>query len=231
MSEYEREHEQSHDHVAAPIRVLIVDDHPPIRAGLTAMLAAVEEITVVGAAASGEEALRLCANVHPQVVLMDLELPGMDGSTAIAELRRRDPTIQVLVLTTFPDENRVRKALQAGATGYLLKEADSAPLIEAIRKTAAGQLNLAPAAAHALIHSFTAAPQRQVTGLRVQLSEREHDVLVRVVAGKRTREIAEELIISPNTVKYHVQQLYHKLGVSSRPELVREALQNHLVDC
>jgi DNA-binding NarL/FixJ family response regulator len=119
--------------------------------------------------------------------------------------------------------------LQAGATGYLLKDADSAPLIEAIRETAAGQLSLTLVATHALIHSFAAAPPRQPAGLRVQLSERKHDVLARVVAGKRTKEIAEELIISPNTVKYHVQQLYNKLGVSSRADLVREALRNRLI--
>jgi NarL family two-component system response regulator LiaR len=230
MSEHELAHVPEHVVASEPIRVVIVDDHPAVRAGLTTMLLSEEDMMVVGVAATGEEALRICVDVHPQVVLMDLKLPGMDGSTAIAELRRRDPTIQILVLTTFPDEHLVQEALQAGATGYLLKEADARALVEAIRSTATGQLILAPAATQALIRSVTAAPSRQQARMPVQLSEREHEVLVRVVAGEETQEIAQELVIAPSTVKYHLKQLYSKLGVSNRAELVREALRRRLVE-
>jgi DNA-binding NarL/FixJ family response regulator len=217
--------------VRAPIRVVIVDDHPPVRAGLTAMLVAVDDITIVGVAADGEEALRVCGEVRPDVVLMDLQLPGMQGSTAIAELRRRDPTIQVLVLTTFAVTQLVHEALQAGAIGYLLKDADSAALTAAIRATAARQPIFAGAVTHAIVQAaVAAAPPRRLHGMQVQLSEREQEVLARVVAGERTNTIAEELAIAPSTVKYHLRQLYQKLGVSSRADLVREALQNHLVE-
>jgi DNA-binding NarL/FixJ family response regulator len=226
MDELDGEHEPA----PAPIRVVIVDDHPALRIGLTTVLRTVDDIAVVGVAANGDEALRICAAVQPQVVVMDLQMPGMDGVTAIAELRQRDPTIQILVLTSFLDDTQVQEALQAGATGYLLKEADADALFEAIRATAAGRLSLAPAATHALVRAFTAAPSRQQARMPVQLSEREKEVLVRVVAGKRTKEIAEELIIASSTVKYHLQQLYRKLGVSNRPQLVREALRRRLTE-
>jgi DNA-binding NarL/FixJ family response regulator len=225
MSEYEHVQELP----PAPIRIVIVDDHPAVRAGLTAMLAAADDIMVVGVATDGEEALQICADVRPQVVLMDLQMPGMKGSTAIAELRRRDLTIQILVLTTFSDAPLVKEALQAGAIGYLLKDAGATELSEAIRTTAAGQSILAPAVTQALLHTVTTVPLRRLHGMQVQLSEREQEVLARVVAGERTREIAEELSIAPSTVKYHLRQLYSKLGGSSRAELVREALQNRLV--
>jgi NarL family two-component system response regulator LiaR len=225
-------HELEHEYepMPAPIRVVIVDDHPALRIGLTTLLQLADDIAVVGVAANGEEALRVCAAVQPQVVVMDLQMPGMNGITAITELRRRDPTIQILVLTSFLDDDWVQEALQAGATGYLLKEADADALFEAIRATAAGRLILAPAATRALIRAVAAAPSRQQARMPVQLSEREKEVLARVVAGEQTKEIAAALIIAPSTVKYHLQQLYRKLGVSNRPQLVREALRRHLLD-
>jgi DNA-binding NarL/FixJ family response regulator len=223
------EHEHEQELAPAPIRVVIVDDHPAVRAGLTALLAAADDITVVGVAADGEEALRCCVEVRPQVVLMDLQMPGIKGSTVIAELRRCDPSIQVLVLTTFVDARLVKEVLQAGAIGYLLKDAGAAELSEAIRATAAGQSILAPAVTHALVRTVATTP-RSLHGIQVQLSEREQEVLARVVAGERTGEIAEELVIAPSTVKYHLRQLYNKLGVSNRAELVREAMRRRLVE-
>lgn len=212
-----------------PIRVVVVDDYPMVRTGITAMLDTTDDIELVGVAADGEEALRVCAEAHPEVVLMDIQLPHMDGITAIEELHRRDPELQVLVLTTFSDERLVREALQAGAAGYLLKEVDRGTLAEAIRAVRRGRLTLSPTATQALIHAMTMAPESVLAKSDTQLTERELQVLTLVIDGQRNKEIADRLVITPATVKYHIQRLFLKLGVSTRTELVVVAIQRHLI--
>ncbi len=207
-----------------PIRVMLVDDHAVVRSGLTAFLWAYEDLEPVGEASSGEEALARCSQFRPDVILMDLVMPGMDGAEATAAIRKRYPHIQVIVLTSFPEEDLVQKALKAGAIGYLLKNVSADELAEAIRKAHAGRPTLAPEAAEALIHAT-----RDHLQIGHDLTEREQEVLKLMVKGLNNQEIASELTISRSTVKFHVSNILSKLGASSRTEAVAIALQKGLV--
>ena len=222
----ERQSERASGHT----RVVVVDDHHAVRTGISAVLLAVNDIELVGAAADGQEALRVCEDVRPDVVIMDLKLPKVDGITAIRELRRRDPEVQVLALTSFPDEYWVQEALNAGATSYLLKNVELDALVAAVRATHQGRMTLSPESTQALVRTVTRSPSSESTSPRGELTAREKDVLALVVDGLGNKQIAERLTITVATVKYHIQHLYGKLGIKTRTGLVAQALQRSLVD-
>ena len=207
-----------------PIRVMLVDDHAVVRSGLAAFLLAFDDLELVGEAASGEEAVRLCDQVQPDVVLMDLVMPGMDGAATTRAIRESCPQVQVIALTSFREEELVQGALQAGAISYLLKNVSADELAEAIRAAHAGRPTLAPEAAQALIQAATQGP---VPGH--DLTPREREVLALMVEGLSNPQIAERLVVSRSTVKFHVSNILSKLGVSSRTEAVALAVQHHLV--
>jgi NarL family two-component system response regulator LiaR len=206
------------------IRVMVVDDHEMVRSGLSAFLGIAPDIELVGEAASGEEAVRRCAELRPDVVVMDMIMPGMDGAEATRRIRQQLPQTQVIVLTSFPEEDLVQQALQAGALSYLLKNVGANELVGAIRAAHAGRPTLAPEATQALIHQATrpAKPGQD-------LSRREREVLALMVRGLSNRLIAEELVISPSTVDFHVSNILGKLGATSRTEAVALAVQHRLV--
>jgi len=208
-----------------PIRVMIVDDHAVVRSGLTAFIHAYDDLELAGDARTGEEAVRLCAEVKPDVVLMDLIMPGMDGAEATQAIRQNFPQTQVLVLTSFKEEALVQKMLRAGAIGYLLKDVLADELAEAIRLAHAGQSTLAPEAAQALIHAATQPAQPGY-----DLSGREREVLTLMIKGLNNTEIANRLVISLSTVKHHVSHILSKLSAANRAEAVALAVQHHLGD-
>ncbi|MBV9354023.1 MAG: response regulator transcription factor [Chloroflexi bacterium] len=207
------------------IRVVIVDDHEMVRSGLATFLRVVRDLELVGEAASGDDAVRLCERLQPDVVLMDMVMPGLDGVATTQAVRARCPETHVVALTSFPEEDLVQRALQAGATSYLLKNVGAAELAAAIRAAHVGKPTLAPEATQALIQRATRpAPPGH------DLSAREREVLALMKQGFSNRVIAERLIISPSTVDFHVSNILGKLGVASRTEAVALAVQHHLVD-
>jgi NarL family two-component system response regulator LiaR len=207
-----------------PIRVIIVDDHAVVRSGLSAFLMVYDDLDFVGEAASGEEAIRLCRKLCPDVVLMDLVMPGMDGAEATQAIREECPDIQVIALTSFKEDDLVQRTLKAGAIGYLLKNVSANELVSAIRAAHAGKPTLAPEAAHVLIQASQGPPS-----IGSDLTAREHEILALMVSGLSNPEIAEQLVVSRSTVKFHVSSILSKLGVSSRTQAVTLALQNKLV--
>jgi DNA-binding NarL/FixJ family response regulator len=207
------------------IRVLLVDDHAVVRSGLSFFFSTTDDLEVVGEAADGEEALSLCAQLHPDVVVMDMLMPRMDGFTAIQYIRQHYPSIRVLALTSFLDGAFVQRALQAGASGYLLKDVQARDLANAIRAAHAGRSTLAAEATQALIQTMAQPAQEGEA-----LSAREHEVLAGVVRGLSNSEIAALLTISINTVRHHVRNILAKLEVTNRTEAVHVAMQRGLVD-
>jgi NarL family two-component system response regulator LiaR len=210
--------------VNTKIRVLVVDDHALARSGLAAFMLAFEDLELVGEACNGAEAVRRCAQLQPDVVLMDMMMPEMDGATATRLIRQQCPHTKVVVLTSFKEEELVQGALQAGATSYLLKDVTAGALADAIRRAYAGHSTLAPEAAEVLVHS-AAYPD----ALGHDLTPRERDILAQMVRGLNNSEIAEQLVVSRSTVKFHVSNILSKFGVDGRTEAVALAVQHHLV--
>lgn len=207
------------------IRVMLVDDHTMVRRGLATFLKVYDDLELVGEAADGESAVQLCGRILPDVILMDMVMPDMDGVTATGIIHQQFPTVQVIALTSFKEENLVQDALQAGAIGYLLKDISAKKLAQAIRDAHAGRSTLSPEAAQALIQATT-----QLPSLGHDLTEREQTVLVWMVTGLNNSEIAEKLGVSPSTIKSHVSHILSKLDVTSRTEAVALAVRYHLVE-
>jgi len=210
--------------VVAPIRVMLVDDHTMVRRGLATFLQVFNDLELVGEADDGAAAIHLCALVQPDVVLMDMVMPEMDGVTATRAIRQQFPLVQVIALTSFKEETLVQKVLQAGAIGYLLKDVSAEELAQAIRAAHAGRSTLAQEAAQALIHATTQSPAPGH-----DLTERERDVLALLVAGFNNTEIADKLSVSPSTIKTHVSHVLAKLDVTSRTEAAALAVRLGLI--
>jgi DNA-binding NarL/FixJ family response regulator len=238
------------------IRVLIADDHPVVRSGLAGMLAAEPGLTVVGEAANGEQALELAAESHPHVVLMDLRMPVLDGTAATARLSREQPDVRVLILTTYDTDGDILRAVEAGAIGYLLKDASRAELADAVRAAARGETVLAPVAAASLLTRVRAQVVGGVVGpsagmsastgpgsggfggsagagsggsARPTLTAREIQVLGLVAEGHTNSEIGKALYIGEATVKTHLMRAFGKLGVDDRTAAVTAAMRHGLL--
>ena len=206
------------------IRVMIVDDHDMVRRGLATFLKAKPDLELVGEASSGQEALRICGPVQPDVILMDLVMPEMSGAAATQVIRERWPQVQVIALTSFGERELVQEALGAGAISYLLKNVSAGDLAQAIRAAHAGRSTLAPEAVQALIQTASQGPTPGH-----DLTPREREVLALMVEGLTNPEIAERLVVSRSTAKAHVSNILSKLGVSNRAEAITLALQHKLV--
>ncbi len=209
------------------IRVLITDDHKVVRRGLRGFLELDPELEVVGEASNGEEALGLARRLEPDVVLMDLLMPVMDGIEATRQIRRELPEVEVVALTSVLEDASVTGAIRAGAIGYLLKTTDADELCEAIKAAAAGQVRLAPEAAARLMREVRA--PEDPGALTEPLTEREAEVLKLIARGKANKQIARELFVAVSTVKTHVNNLYRKLNVSSRTQAALYAARIGLV--
>lgn len=210
----------------SPVRLMIVDDHTILRRGVVASLADSHDIEVVAEAGSGEEALELCRTVTPDVALIDLVMPGMNGIETIHAMHGSYPDIQCIAFTSFRDEGKVEEALRAGAISYLLKDVETDELAKAIRLASQGVPMLAPAATQSLVYALA---HRQPK-LGHDLTERERQVLALLTSGFSNQHIAEQLVITPATVKFHTRSIRHKLGTSSRTETAILALQHHIID-
>ena len=206
------------------IEVLIVDDHPIVRFGIKTMLMTYDDIRVFGEAGNGKQALSLCAEIQPDVILMDIIMPGLNGVEATRALLERYPQLKIIVLTSFPDQDVVQDTLEAGAVGFLLKDAPKEIVEDAIRSAYAGATVLAPEATQALIKANTS-PQQ----LGFDLSPREKEVLALVAEGLSNNEIAERLVISTNTVRKHVSACISKLDATNRAQAAALAVRYQLV--
>jgi two-component system, NarL family, response regulator LiaR len=207
-----------------PIRVMLVDDHAMVRRGLATFLKVYDDLQLVGEAENGKAAVQLCAEVLPDVILMDMVMPEMDGATATHAIRQQFPQIQVIALTSFKEGQVIKKALEAGAIAYLLKDVSADDLVRAIRSAHAGRVTLSPEVAQSLVETANLPP---VPGL--DLTEREREVLALMIEGLNNTQIAGRLTVSPSTVKSHVSNILSKLGVASRTEAVTLALRSRIV--
>jgi two-component system, NarL family, response regulator LiaR len=201
--------------VQGPVGVLIVDDHASTRAGLRLFLMAYPGLKVLGEVANGEEALAFCAQTRPDVILMDMRMEGMDGIATAGMILSRHPDVRVIVLTAFEDSANVRRALETGVSGYLLKDVSASELAEAIQAVAAGQIRLAPAILDIMVQML-----RQPVPPHYDLTQREREVLGLMLQGLSNGAIAENLGVSLATIKFHATSIYAKLGVSSRAEAI-----------
>jgi NarL family two-component system response regulator LiaR len=206
------------------IRVLVVDDHAVVRSGIEYSLMAIDDIELVGSADKGADAARLCEELQPDVVLMDMMMPEMDGVSATRAVLKRCPQVRVIALTSFQEGSLVQKALQAGAMSYLLKDVGMEELAAAIRSAASGQGTLAPEAAKALAEAAS-----KPASLGVDLTDREREVLALIVDGKSNAAISEMLAISLSTSRFHVSTILSKLGATNRAEAAALAVKHRLV--
>jgi NarL family two-component system response regulator LiaR len=205
------------------IRVMIVDDHSVVRSGLAAFLAASSNLDLVGEAENGEQAVARSRVLKPDVILMDLMMPGMDGATATRLIKAQDPSIQVIALTSFQEDEMVQEALKAGAIGYLMKNVSTHELAAAIQSAHQGKMTLSPEAAQALVHAMQQTQDAEL------LTQREREILKLMVEGLNNSEIAGRIFVSLSTVKYHVSNILSKLGVDNRVAAITQAIQRKLV--
>jgi NarL family two-component system response regulator YdfI len=210
-----------------PIRIVIADDHLIIRQGLRLILETEDSLELVGEASDGAEAIQRCRELQPDVVLMDLRMPGMDGLTAIEHLHTQQPEIAVVILTTFNEDELMLRGLRAGAKGYLLKDTDRQTLFSAIRAAARGETLFQPEVLSRLLSKVGEKSFASTTTFN--LTEREHEVLTAVARGDRSKEIALKLSITERTVKAHLASIYNKLGVDSRASAIAVASQHGLL--
>lgn len=206
-----------------PIRVMIVDDHEIVREGLQILLAEEVEFDVVGIAGDGLTAQTLAAQLHPDVILMDLVMPDVDGIEATQRILNADPTARVLILTTFAEDQRVRDAIHAGAIGYLLKDVLKADLLRALRDTAAGRASLHPEAQQHLMRQIT---ESKTPPLHASLTKREADILRLIADGRSNKEIALALSLTEGTIKGYVSTIFDKLGVADRTQAALYAVKH-----
>ncbi|MCB0203427.1 MAG: response regulator transcription factor [Anaerolineae bacterium] len=211
------------------VRVLVVDDHLIVREGLSLILETADGMELVGEAADGAAAVRLCRELAPDVVLMDLRMPGMDGLTAIGLIRQQMPGVAIIILTTYDEDDLMVRGLQAGARGFLLKDTDRATLLDAIRAAARGQTMLSPDVMQRVLAHTATAPSATAVGGPLDLTERELEVLLAAAQGLRNKEIARDLSITERTVKAHLTSVYNKFGVDSRAAAIAVAAQRGLL--
>ena len=211
------------------IKLIIADDHNIIRQGLRLILETEEDFNIVAEASDGAEALSLCAEHNPDVVLMDLRMPGMDGLTAIEKLRETQPEIAVVILTTFNEDELMLRGLQAGARGYLLKDTERSALFDTIRAAARGETLLKPEIMARVLATAGSGQTAPSTESDISLTERELEVLQAVARGDRSKEVAVQLGISERTVKAHLGNIYSKLGVDSRAAAIAIAAQKGML--
>jgi DNA-binding NarL/FixJ family response regulator len=209
------------------ISILLVDDHAILRDGLKNILSFEDDIRVVGEAISGEEALKLTEELSPDVIIMDINLPGMNGVETTAVIKEKNPDARILVLTMYTHDEYLMSALKAGADGYLLKDAPSEHVVDAINAVYRGESMITPSMTKKLVNIHL--QQTQVKKDESNLTDREQEVLIGLVEGLSNKEIAEKLFISDKTVKIHVSKIFKKLEVKSRSQAVIYAVQNHLV--
>ncbi len=212
----------------SPIRVVLVDDHPVVLGGLRALLESLPDYEVVGEARDGEAGVREVQLMAPDVVLMDVRMPGIDGLEATRRIRAAGPNTAVLVLTMFDDDDTVFGAMRAGAQGYLLKGADQVEIDRAIRAVVAGEAIFSPGVAQRVLGYFAAPPARTAAEPFPELTGREREVLDLVAAGKRNQAIAGELLLSPKTVANHISSIFVKLAVADRSAAIVRARQGGL---
>ena len=210
--------------LSQPIRVMLVDDHAMVRRGLATFLKVFDDLVLAGEAENGADAVQLCAEVLPDVILMDMVMPVMDGVSAIRTIHQQFPTVQVIALTSFKEGELIKSALEAGAIGYLLKDVSADELAEAIRAAHSGHPTLSPEATQVLVQMVNQPP---APGL--DLTERELEVLALMIEGSSNSQIALKLRVTSSTIKSHVSNILSKLGVSSRTEAVTVALRNRIV--
>jgi NarL family two-component system response regulator YdfI len=211
------------------IRVVVVDDHLVVREGLRLILESNPCFTLIGDASDGASALRLISEMQPDVVLMDLRMPGMDGLEAIAHIRREQPQVAIVILTTYDDDDLMIRGLQSGARGYLLKDTDRETLFHAIRTAARGETLLQPETIAHLLARLQPQPTHILPTDSTEITERERTILEAVARGERNKEIAARLNISEPTVKTHLSRIYYKLGVDSRSSAVAVAMRRGLL--
>lgn len=216
--------------MSEPIRILVADDHPVVRDGLVAMLGTQPDFLVVGEAANGAEVVEQASLAQPDVVLLDLEMPGMDGVEALRQLRQRFPQVRALVFTAFDTDERILGALRAGAQGYLLKGAPRLELFQAIRVVSQGGSLLQPVVASKLLRHMSASGPSVEDGRKPELTRRELEVLHLLGQGKTNKEIALELVISERTAKFHLSAILRKLGAGNRTEALKLAAQLGLIE-
>ena len=207
------------------LRILLVDDHPLVRNGLRALLSSVTEMMVVGEATNGEEAITQATELQPDIILMDLHMPGLNGIEATRRILQASPRIGILVLTMLEDDASVFAAMRAGARGYLLKGADQADVLRAIRVVAHGEAIFSPSIAQRLMQYFANMQPLLPHTAFPDLTEREREILGLIALGKSNAEIAEDLVLSPKTVSNHVSNIFSKLQVVDRAQAVLRARQ------
>ena len=206
-----------------PIRMLIADDHPLVRSGLRALLAAAEDMEVVGEAATGEEAVMLAASLQPDVIVMDLRMPGINGIEATRRIVQANPHIRILVVTLFEDDDSVFAALRAGARGYLLKDANEVEVVRAIRAVSSGDAIFSATIAQRLIDFFASPRPAQAALPFPDLTDREREILILIAQGRKNAEIAQSLVISMKTVRNYISSIFSKLQVADRAQAIIRA--------